>query len=220
MAGAVHVRGIGAVTPLGPSWPASLARLAAGESAVAPVTGFDVAGLSLHGGGGGAGRRAGGDRQRRPGARRRSPLAAAGAGGGGGLAEAGVEVGVDVEPSRLGVFIGAESGRSSFATVVALARAAAAGADSINSRSGNRPSRIGRSPPRPGGWRPTWMPAPFRRRPSPPGWPGVSGRRDRRSRCRWPVPPGRRPSPRGPAPSAPAAATSPSAGAWAPTWIP
>ena len=43
---------------------------------------------------------------------------------------AGIEVGVgarfQVEPSRLGVFIGAESGRSSFATVVALARAAGA----------------------------------------------------------------------------------------------
>lgn len=42
---AVYVRGVGAVTPLGASWQASLAALASGKSAVAQVTEFDVQGF-------------------------------------------------------------------------------------------------------------------------------------------------------------------------------
>ena len=42
---AVYVRGVGAVTPLGASWQASLVALASGKSAVAQVTEFDVQGF-------------------------------------------------------------------------------------------------------------------------------------------------------------------------------
>src|SRR5207245_1873423 len=41
----VFVRGTGAISPLGRSWPETRAALAAGKSAVAPVTRFDVEGF-------------------------------------------------------------------------------------------------------------------------------------------------------------------------------
>jgi 3-oxoacyl-(acyl-carrier-protein) synthase len=120
---AVYVRGVGAVTPLGADWPASLAALTTGASAVAPVTAFDASGFpsrvaaavpahfteahaSLD--------------------RRWSLLAPA-------ADEAWRQAGIDAPPARIGVFLGAESGRSSFATVVALSRAAGGG-DTFDAR--------------------------------------------------------------------------------------
>jgi 3-oxoacyl-(acyl-carrier-protein) synthase len=119
MAGAVFVRGVGAVTPLGATWPASLARLAAGDSAIAPVTSFDVQGFpSTVAAAVPPGMLAGGDGEGDGGDRRWLLLLPA-------AEEAWRAAAVAVEPARLGVFVGAESGRSSFAAVVALARAAA-----------------------------------------------------------------------------------------------
>jgi 3-oxoacyl-[acyl-carrier-protein] synthase II len=114
----VFVRGLGAVTPLGGDWPSSLAALAGGASAVAPVTAFDVTGFP---------------------SRVAAAVAARFCDGGGGLDrrwtllapaadEAWRQARVDAPAERIGVFVGAESGRSSFATVVALARAAGGGA--------------------------------------------------------------------------------------------
>jgi 3-oxoacyl-[acyl-carrier-protein] synthase II len=129
MAGAVHVRvhvrGIGAVTPLGPSWPASLARLAAGDSAIAPVTSFDVRGFPCTVAAVVPGHGDHGDHEDR---RWRLLLPAA--------EEAWQAAGLagEVEPARLGVFIGAESGRSSFAAVVALARAASGAGGAFDHR--------------------------------------------------------------------------------------
>ena len=40
---AVHVRGAGALTPLGSTWPESRAALAAGRCAIETVRHFDVA---------------------------------------------------------------------------------------------------------------------------------------------------------------------------------
>ena len=41
----VFIHGMGAYTPLGPSWKATRAALASGATAVAPVTHFDVTGF-------------------------------------------------------------------------------------------------------------------------------------------------------------------------------
>jgi 3-oxoacyl-[acyl-carrier-protein] synthase II len=125
----VLVRGVGAVTPLGPSWPSTVARLAEGASAVGPVTSFDVRGFpctvaaqvpaqilarldDANVDGPGAD----------PAPDRRWRLLAPAADEAWRAAQA---AGVQVDPARLGVFVGAESGRASFATVVALAQAAA-----------------------------------------------------------------------------------------------
>jgi 3-oxoacyl-[acyl-carrier-protein] synthase II len=108
----VFVHGVGAFTPLGATWPATFAALAEGKSAVAPVRSFDATGFPCtvaaevvevpHGEG---------DRRLQlalPAAREalaqtasRKPRAAS-----------------------LGIFLGAESGRSSLQTLVALANAA------------------------------------------------------------------------------------------------
>lgn len=105
----VFVRGVGAVTPLGADWPVSLAALATGRTAVGPVTAFDVAGfpstvaasVPLPGG---------------PDRRRFLATLAA--------REALAMARLEVPAARAGVFVGAESGRATFATVLALARAA------------------------------------------------------------------------------------------------
>jgi 3-oxoacyl-(acyl-carrier-protein) synthase len=111
----VFVRGVGAVTPLGRTWRESVPRLAAGESGVIRVyEGFDTTGYPS--------RAAapvvleeGGDDRRLALARRAAAEA---------MDAAAFEA---VPPERRGVFVGAESGRSSFPTVLALARAAGGG---------------------------------------------------------------------------------------------
>jgi 3-oxoacyl-[acyl-carrier-protein] synthase II len=119
----VFVRGLGAVTPLGADWPSSRDALAEGASAVAPVTRFDVTGFPS------TVAAAVPESFCAPAAhpdRRWSLLAPA-------ADEAWRQAGVDAPAARVGVFLGAESGRSSFATVVALARAAGGG-DSFDAR--------------------------------------------------------------------------------------
>ena len=110
----VYVRGVGAWTPLGRTWPASLARLAAGEGAVAPVASFDAAGFpstvaaaipECHAGGGDS---------RLVLARAAATEAWEAAGG--------ARLGARAE--RVGVFVGAEAGRPDLASAVRAAHAA------------------------------------------------------------------------------------------------
>jgi 3-oxoacyl-[acyl-carrier-protein] synthase II len=119
------VRSVGAVTPLGATWPASLAALARGASAVATVTRFDVTGypsqvaaavpLSMEGAGD----------LRLAFARRAAEEAWRGAA-------------IEGERSgeRIGVFLGAESGRASYPMILALSRAAGGGATFDHARFG------------------------------------------------------------------------------------
>ncbi len=110
----IFVRGAGAVTPLGATWAESVARLAAGESAVQPgFAGFDTSGYPSRAA---APVEAGGDDRRLELARRAASEAIAGAGNA-----------LAVPAERIGVFVGAESGRASFATVLGLSRAAGGG---------------------------------------------------------------------------------------------
>jgi 3-oxoacyl-[acyl-carrier-protein] synthase II len=103
----VWVVGAGAVTPLGASWAESAAALAAGRTAVAPVTRFDATGFPCPTAATVTDEATG---DRRLGMARRA------------AAEAWAEAGVAAAPDRIGVFVGAEAGRPDFATVVALAR--------------------------------------------------------------------------------------------------
>ena len=114
----VRVRGVGAITPLGADWPTSRAALMRGETAVAPVRTFDVRGFPST-------VAAAIDRSW-PDEDRRRPLAMAAAREA--WAAAGLAWAPGVAPGRLGVFVGAESGRASFATLLGLARAAGGGA--------------------------------------------------------------------------------------------
>ncbi len=110
----VFVRGTGALTPLGETWPQSREALARGESAIGPVTRFDVTGypsqvaavvpFALDE-----------DADRRLSLARRA------------AAEAWESARVEAPPHRIGVFLGAESGRASYATILALSRAAGGG---------------------------------------------------------------------------------------------
>ena len=112
----VFVRGAGARTALGRTWPESVAALAAGASAVGPIEGFDARGFPCAVAAPVPGATEGateGDR------RLAFALPAA--------REAWAAAGLTVPPGRLGVFVGAESGRVTFATLVALARAAGGG---------------------------------------------------------------------------------------------
>jgi 3-oxoacyl-[acyl-carrier-protein] synthase II len=120
----VFVRGVGAVTPLGPDWPSSRTALAEGASAIAPVTSFDATGFPSTVAAAVPERFCAGAHLDR----RWTLLAPA-------ADEAWRQAAVDVPAGRIGVFLGAESGRSSFATVVALARAAGGrGDDSFDAR--------------------------------------------------------------------------------------
>jgi 3-oxoacyl-(acyl-carrier-protein) synthase len=107
----VFVRGAGARTPLGRTWAESAAALAAGASAVAPIAGFDATGFPC-------------------------TVAAAAPGGAGdrrlalalpAVREAWDAAGAAALPERIGVFVGAESGRVAFSTLLAIARAAGGG---------------------------------------------------------------------------------------------
>jgi 3-oxoacyl-[acyl-carrier-protein] synthase II len=110
------VNGVGAVTPLGSSWPATRDALAAGESAVEPVRSFDATGFPS--------RHAAAIDRDFPGEDRRTALALRAA------REAWAAAGLDrrpPDPLRVGVFLGAESGRLSFSTLAALAHAGGRG---------------------------------------------------------------------------------------------
>ena len=109
----VWVRGAGAISPLGGSWPAARERLAAGTSAVCRVSRFDVEGFPCT-------VAASIDREfDEP--DRRTALARI-------AAMEALEGVARPAPDRIGVWVGAESGRATFATVLALSRAAGGGA--------------------------------------------------------------------------------------------
>lgn len=116
----VYVASVGAITPLAPTWPASLARLARGDSAVARVTHFDVekfpctvaACVTLDG----AGELDAPGRELADRRLRMAQIAAREAWR--------PTLTANVAPERIGVFMGAESGRASLPTITALARAA------------------------------------------------------------------------------------------------
>ncbi|MES2299571.1 MAG: beta-ketoacyl-[acyl-carrier-protein] synthase family protein [Pseudomonadota bacterium] len=112
----VYVRGVGALTALGGTWPESVAALAEGRSAIGPVRGFDVRNFPSTVAAAIDGFAHSGDR--------RLALARVAA------REAWVAAGLDTAAppfERLGVFLGAESGRAPFETLLALTRAAGAG---------------------------------------------------------------------------------------------
>lgn len=107
----VYVHGVGAVTPLGATWPETAAALAEGRSAIAPITRFDARGFPCTV----AAALPAGDAEDR-----RVPLALAAA------REAWAATRVDAAPERIGIFAGAEPGRPRFDRIVALARAGGA----------------------------------------------------------------------------------------------
>ena len=107
----VYVAGVGAVTPLGATWAESIEPLAQGRTAVAPVTAFDVMHFPC-------GVAASIQDNFDLASDRRLALATRAA------REAWTMAGVNAAPERIGVFIGAESGRASLGTILELARAA------------------------------------------------------------------------------------------------
>jgi 3-oxoacyl-[acyl-carrier-protein] synthase II len=115
----VYLRGVGAFSPLGSSWPATAARLAAGESGITRITAFDPSGFPCTHAASIAEDRVpaellgpSGHEDRRLGFARHAAR------------EAWAMAGTSVAPARLGVFLGAESGRGRFSTVLGLSRAA------------------------------------------------------------------------------------------------
>jgi len=115
----VYVRGVGAFTPLAPTWPATAAQLAAGACAIREITAFDATGFPC--------RHAAAIDQAFPDEDRRLPYARAAA------REAWAHASLAVAPARLGVFVGAESGRGRWETVLGLARAARGAGGSFES---------------------------------------------------------------------------------------
>jgi len=107
----VFVRGVGVISPLGQTWPETRKALETGATGVAPITSFDVEGYPS--------RVAAcvpwplDDKQDR-----RLALAKHAA------AEAWKQAALEAPPTRIGVFVGAESGRATYETVFALSRAA------------------------------------------------------------------------------------------------
>ena len=108
---AVYIRGVGAITPLGESWSQSVVALANGRSAIGPVTVFDTTGFPCTV----AAQITAAFEDSKD---RRLSLARRAA------REAWKMAGLSVESRRLGVFIGAESGRATFQTIKALSVAA------------------------------------------------------------------------------------------------
>jgi len=115
----VYVRGVGAFTPLAPTWPATAAQLAAGACAIREITAFDATGFPC--------RHAAAIDHAFPDEDRRLPYARAAA------REAWAQASLAVAPARLGVFVGAESGRGRWETVLGLARAARGAGGSFES---------------------------------------------------------------------------------------
>lgn len=110
----VFIRGVGVVSALGRDWPSTANALAEGRSAIRPITHFDVEDFPCTVGAPVLDPELEGPDRRLGLARRAAREAWAGAG-------------VSVAPERLGVFIGAESGRATLATVRELAQAAGGG---------------------------------------------------------------------------------------------
>ncbi len=106
----VFVRGVGAFTPLAATWRATADKLAAGACAIREITAFDATGFPC--------RVAAAISESFPDEDRRLPYAQHAA------HEAWEMAGIAPDPARLGVFIGAESGRGRWQTVLGLARAA------------------------------------------------------------------------------------------------
>lgn len=112
----VYIRGVGAFTPLGDDWRSTADRLAAGECAIAPIRSFDASDFPCT-------VAAAIDDERltaddRAFEDRRWPLARRAA------REAWKMAGLRAAPDRIGVFVGAESGRGRWSTVLGLADAA------------------------------------------------------------------------------------------------
>jgi 3-oxoacyl-[acyl-carrier-protein] synthase II len=103
----VFVRGVGAYTPLGRTWPATADRLATGASGIGPITRFDATGFPC--------RVAASIEETFPDEDRRLPYARIAA------REAWTMAGIT--GGCLGVFLGAESGRCSWQTTLGLTRA-------------------------------------------------------------------------------------------------
>jgi len=114
----VYVRGVGAFTPLAASWPATARQLAGGACAIREITAFDAAGFPC--------RVAAAIEEAFPDEDRRLPYARRAA------REAWDMAGVSPPPGRLGVFVGAESGRGRWQTVLGLARAAGGAASGFD----------------------------------------------------------------------------------------
>ncbi|MBK9261788.1 MAG: beta-ketoacyl-[acyl-carrier-protein] synthase family protein [Polyangiaceae bacterium] len=119
----MFVRGVGVVSPLGQTWPEARDALELGKTAVAPVTSFDVEGYPS--------RVAAcvpwpvdDARDRRLALARRA------------ADEAWQSARIDAPSSRIGVFIGAESGRATYETIFALSRAAGGGSRFDHARFG------------------------------------------------------------------------------------
>lgn len=121
----VFVRGVGAVTALGATWAASLPALARGEHAIGPVRSFDVTDFPSTVAAAIDGPQPEPDDRRWLLAQAAAREACAQAGGG---RDDGAAQHRSGEGERLGVFVGAESGRAPFATLLALTRAAGGGA--------------------------------------------------------------------------------------------
>ncbi|MDB4964265.1 MAG: 3-oxoacyl-[acyl-carrier-protein] synthase [Myxococcales bacterium] len=105
----VFVRGVGAYTPLGATWPETVAQLAAGATAIRPITRFDATGFPCT--------VAAAIDAPFPDEDRRLPYTRIAA------REAWETARIRVDPARLGVFLGAESGRCQWATALGLAGA-------------------------------------------------------------------------------------------------
>ncbi|HEY3448907.1 MAG TPA: beta-ketoacyl-[acyl-carrier-protein] synthase family protein [Myxococcales bacterium] len=115
----VFVRGVGAFTPLGESWPETFAALCAGKTAVRPVEHFDVTGFPCRSA-------AAFTQDFGEGADRRWPLARRAA------REAWAAARLPAKaPRRLGIFLGAEAGRPSLPAFVGMAQASGAGGASF-----------------------------------------------------------------------------------------
>lgn len=104
----VFIRGVGAYTPLGATWPQTVAELATGATAIRPITRFDASGFPC--------RVAAAIDAPFPDVDRRLPYARIAAG------EAWEMARIASDPARIGVFVGAESGRCHWTTALALAR--------------------------------------------------------------------------------------------------
>jgi 3-oxoacyl-[acyl-carrier-protein] synthase II len=107
----VFVRGVGAFTPLGATWRETVTRLATGATAVAPITAFDVTGFPCTVAATMPDRNPD-EEDRRLGYARRAAR------------EAWEMARAQAPAERIGVFVGAESGRGRFQTVLGLSRAA------------------------------------------------------------------------------------------------
>jgi 3-oxoacyl-[acyl-carrier-protein] synthase II len=129
----VFVAGMGAITPLARTWAQSAERLSAGQSAVKAVEHFDVSGFPSQVAA------AVPDEwlpSSSPGIDRRRRLVEVA------LAEALEHAGDLPAPERIGVFLGAESGRATPQTILALSKAAGGGTTFDHEQFGKRAAEL------------------------------------------------------------------------------